>query len=54
MFQGCRYKPTNEIKIEINNKIENKWQNLSKNIIDLKTLVLSFCKVEGTRIKYRD
>ena len=45
MFQDCRYKPTNEIKIETKNKIEK------KNVIDIITLILSYSKAEDTRIK---
>ena len=32
MFQDCRYRSTNEIKIETKNKIENKWKTKAKRI----------------------
>ena len=32
MFQDCRYRPTNEIKIETKNKIKNKWKTKAKRI----------------------
>ena len=54
MFQDCKYKPTNEIKIETKNKIENKCENLIKNIIDIKTLIFSYSKAENTHIKYKE
>ena len=45
------YRPTSEIKIETKNKIENKWWDLINNMIDIKTLILSYSKAEDTRIK---
>ena len=54
MFQARRHRPTNQINIETNNKIESEWKNLIKNIIDTKTLILIQSKAEDTRIKQRE
>ena len=54
MFQGCMYRPTNEIKIETKNKTEIKQWNLINSMTDIKTLISSYSKAKNTRIKQKE